>query len=156
MYIRVVGGLYFGEAMVKVIIADDHPLIRLGMCKLLEKLPDIQVVAEAANGQEALDLVEKHHPDVLLLDLQMPVMDGIEVLDHLQKHGTNVRILIISAYNDKEIVSEVLARGAWAYYVKDDAPTMIVEAVRQAARGDGRAANPRPNAKLIAGLAGAD
>jgi DNA-binding NarL/FixJ family response regulator len=142
------------QRRVKVIIADDHPLIRLGIHNLFKNMPDIQVVGEAANGQEAIEMVEKHHPDVLLLDLQMPVMDGIQALDCLQKNGSKVRVLIISAFNDPQFASEVLSRGAWGYYLKEEAPNMIVEAVRQAARGDGQGTRPRPSSMLIKKLAG--
>jgi DNA-binding NarL/FixJ family response regulator len=139
---------------VKVIVADDHPLIRMGIRNLFNGMPDIQVIGEAANGQEAIDLVEKLHPDVLILDLQMPIMDGIQALEHLQRCGSKVRILIVSAFNDTQYTSEVLTRGAWGYYLKDEAPTMIVEAVRQAARGDGQGTRPRPSQNLIRKLAG--
>ncbi len=126
------------------------------MVQVLQKFSDIQVVAEAANGEQAIELVEKHNPDVLLLDLEMPVMDGIEVLDHLQRCGSKVRTLIVSAYNDNQYIAEVLSRGAWGYCVKDEAPTNIVEAVRQAVREDGKETNSQSNPKLIQGLAPAD
>ncbi len=140
--------------MVKVVIADDHPLIRVGLIKLFEGLSDIQIVGEASNGQEALEQVEKHHPDILILDLQMPVMDGEQVLEQLQKNGSKVRILIVSAFHDNFYTTEILKHGAWGYYLKEEAPAMIVEAVRQAAKGDGQGTRPRPSSKLIQKLAG--
>ncbi len=143
------------HSKVKVIIADDHPLIRLGIRKLFDGAQDVEIMGEASNGQEAIELVEKHHPDVLIIDLQMPVMDGIQTMDYLQQHGSNVRILIVSAFNDTQYTSEVLSRGAWGYYLKEEAPTMIVEAVRQAARGDGQGSRPRPSPRLREKLAGA-
>lgn len=137
------------EDGIRVVIADDHPLIRLGVRKLLEGTTGIQVVGEASNGQEAIDLVEKHLPDILILDLQMPIMDGIQAMTYLQECGSEVRILVVSAYNDDQYTTEVLTRGAWGYYLKDDAPTKIVEAVRQAARGNGKGARPRISPNLI-------
>lgn len=136
-------------ARVRVIIADDHPLIRLGVRKLLEASPEICVVAEASDGKEAVEFVHEYHPDVLILDLQMPIMDGIQAMECLRQSGSKVRILILSAFSDEQYYTEVLALGAWGYYLKEDAPTMIVEAVRQAARGDGKGTRPRPNSKLI-------
>lgn len=143
------------QGKVRVIIADDHPLIRMGIRKLFEGMHDIHLIGEASNGKEAIELVEKHDPDVLILDLQMPIMDGIQVLEHLQHCGSKVRILIVSAFNDNQYTSEVLTRGAWGYYLKDEAPSQIVEAVRQAARGNGKGTRPRPSPQLIKKLAGA-
>ena len=140
---------------IRVVIADDHPLIRLGLRKLLEGTPEIQIVGEASNGQEAIDLVKKHLPDVLILDLQMPIMDGIQAMTTLQERGSKVRILVVSAFNDNQYTSEVLTRGAWGYYLKDEAPTTIVEAIRQAARGDGKGTRPRTSPRLINKLTGA-
>ncbi len=142
------------KSMVRIVIADDHPLIRMGMCKLFEGLADIQIVGEACNGQEAIELVDKFLPDVLILDLQMPVMDGTQVLDQLQQQGSSVRILIVSAFSDNSYTTEVLQQGAWGYYLKEEAPAMIVDAVRQAVRGDGQGTRPRPSPKLIQKLSG--
>jgi DNA-binding NarL/FixJ family response regulator len=139
---------------VKVIIADDHPLIRIGICKLLDGKPDIQVVGEASNGLEAVQLVVKIQPDVLILDIQMPVMDGIQALGYLKKCGSRVRVLIVSAFNDPQYTSEILTLGAWGYYLKEEAPQLIVDAVRQAARGDGKGTRPRPSPQLLGKLSG--
>ncbi len=143
------------QGRIRVIIADDHPLIRFGIRKLLEGTADINIIGEASNGQEAVELVEKYHPDVLILDLQMPIMDGVQTLEYLQKRGSMVRILILSAFNDRQYTAEVLSRGAWGYYLKDEAPTIIVEAIRQAAQGDDQGARPQPSSRLINKLAGA-
>ena len=143
------------QGRIKVVIADDHEQIRRGVRKLLAIAPEIRVVGEACNGQEAIELVQKHRPHVLILDLQMPVMDGIQVMDTLRDCKSNVRVLVLSAFNDSRYISEVLTRGAWGYYLKDEASTTIVEAVRQAARGDGKGTRPRPSAKLLNKLAGA-
>jgi DNA-binding NarL/FixJ family response regulator len=142
------------KGKIRVVIADDHPLIRLGLKKLFEGAADTIIVGEAANGREAIELVVNQHPDVLILDLQMPVMNGIQVLDYLQQCGSKVRVLVVSAFHDNQYTSEILTRGAWGYYLKEEAPTIIVDAVRQAARGDGQGTRPRPSPKLVSKLAG--
>jgi DNA-binding NarL/FixJ family response regulator len=149
-FILAVGGVFLMEPnSIRVVIADDHPLLRMGICKLLEATPEIDVVGQAENGQEAIQLIAQTDPDVLILDLQMPVMDGIQVMDQLKSCGSRVRILILSAFNENQYISEVLTRGAWGYYLKEEAPSQIVEAVRQASRGDGNGTRPRPSKKLI-------
>jgi CheY-like chemotaxis protein len=132
---------------IKVIVADDHPLIRLGICKILDGLPDIQIVGEATNGRETIEHVNRDDPDILLLDLQMPVMDGFQVLEELQRRGSKVRVLVISANDDSALIAEVFSLGAWGYYIKDDAPAMIATAIRQAVCGEGRGTRP-PSIKL--------
>ncbi len=127
---------------IKVLIADDHPTLRIGIRHILEQSADITVVAEAANGQEAIQLVDQYAPDVLLLDLQMPVMDGFDVLDALYPKKNGLKTLILSANNDRHLISETLAKGAWAYYLKEEAPAKIVEAVLQAFRGKGKGQRP--------------
>ena len=120
------------EKKIKVVIADDHPLIRSGVRKIFEQTSNIIVVGEAANGQEAIALVESLCPDVLLLDIQMPVMDGIQALDFLHESQSDVIVLIVSAFDDTELVKELHAKGAWGCYQKESAPTQLVAAVNQA------------------------
>jgi DNA-binding NarL/FixJ family response regulator len=139
---------------IKVIIADDHPYIRLGLRRVLEGVSNISVVDEASNGQEAVKLVELHHPDVLILDISMPVMDGFQVMDYLRKCKSLVRIVVLSAHNDNEYISEALSRGAWGYYLKEEAPFVIAEAVLQAGRGDGQGTRPRPRRLIPSNQAG--
>jgi DNA-binding NarL/FixJ family response regulator len=119
-----------------VLLVDDHPVVRAGIRNLLEKAPDITVVGEANNGEEALSLVEKLAPDVLLLDMEMPGMNGNEVAVHLQASDSKVRILALSAHDDKQYIQELLANGAAGYLVKEEVPEAIVEAVRGVARGE--------------------
>jgi DNA-binding NarL/FixJ family response regulator len=139
--------------MLKILIADDHPSVRLNVRKMFDRVPDFQVIGEASNGLEAIELVEKSQPDVLVLDMQMPVMDGFEVLSHLKKCKSSVRTIILSAHNEPIYIAEVMSLGAWGYYLKEDAPSTLVEAVRQAGRGDGQGTRPRPSPKLIQKLA---
>ncbi len=132
---------------IKVLIADDHPPIRIGIKLVLAPNADIAVVGEAANGQEAVQQVEEQSPDVLLLDLQMPIMDGFEVLKDLCPRKAGLKILVLSANNDRYIISETLAMGAWGYYMKEEAPGEIVNAIRKAIQGEGKGRRPGVSCK---------
>jgi DNA-binding NarL/FixJ family response regulator len=122
--------------MIKVLLADDHPVVRLGIRKLIEKEPDIEVVGEAQNGKEALVKVDELSPDVILLDMEMPEMTGNQVAYHLKEQGASVRILALSAYDDKQYIQELLKNGASGYLIKEEVAESIVEAVRGVARGE--------------------
>jgi two-component system response regulator DegU len=119
-----------------VMIVDDHPVVRAGIRNLLEKAPDIIVAGEASNGSDALNQLKDHMPDVLLLDMEMPGMSGNEVAQVVQKAGMPVRILALSAHDDKQYIQELLSNGAAGYLVKEEVPEAIVEAVRGVARGE--------------------
>ena len=127
-----------GKAMIpiRVALADDHQAIRIGVRSMLEKAPDIVVVGEANDGAGALRLVAELAPDILLLDVEMPGMTGIEVAQWLQASGSPVRVLALSAYDDQQYIAGLLASGAAGYLVKDEALEMIVDAVRGVARGE--------------------
>lgn len=121
---------------IRVLLADDHPIVRRGIRSLLQTAPDIDVVAEAKSGQEALSLVEELSPDVLLLDMEMPNLSGVEVARQLKAARSKVRVLALSAYDDGQYVRNLLANGAAGYITKEEAPEMIIEAVRGVARGE--------------------
>ncbi len=123
-------------ATTRVVLADDHAIIRSGIRSLLNKAPDIEVVGEASTGVEALRLVRELAPDVLLLDMEMPEMNGLEVARQLRAAGSPVRILALSAYDDKQYILGMLASGAAGYLLKEEAPKIIVAAVRRAAHGE--------------------
>ncbi|PQJ34851.1 hypothetical protein BSZ35_09770 [Salinibacter sp. 10B] len=125
-------------ATVRVVIADDHPVVRAGIRDLLNGADDITVVGEATNGAEALDLVEDEHPDVLLLDMEMPELTGVEVAQRLQAKSHPVRLLALSSYEEQEYVQGLLQNGASGYLTKEHAPELILEAVRAVARGEVR------------------
>jgi DNA-binding NarL/FixJ family response regulator len=120
----------------RVIIVDDHPVVRAGIRNLLEKAHDIVVAGEAGNGNEALHIVRELAPDVMLLDMEMPGMGGNEVAQQVQKEKLPVRILALSAHDDKQYIHELLANGASGYLIKEEVPEAIVEAVRGVARGE--------------------
>jgi DNA-binding NarL/FixJ family response regulator len=121
---------------VRVVLADDHPVMRLGIRNLLNRSPKIQVLGEAGSGFEALRLVDELRPDVLLLDMEMPGMDGVEVARHLKSSKSPVNILVLSAYDDKQYILAVLEQGAAGYLTKDEAPDTIIEAVLSVAHGE--------------------
>lgn len=119
----------------RVVLADDHVVVRQGLKRLLDRAAEIEVVGEASNGLEALNSVRDLHPDVLLLDIEMPVMDGVEVARRLRESNANVRILVLSAYDDQEYIRALQDIGVSGYLVKGEAPGKIVEAVRGVAEG---------------------
>ncbi|MFJ6047377.1 response regulator [Streptomyces sp. NPDC092307] len=122
--------------VIRVVIADDEPLIRAGIRMILTSAPDIEVVAEAANGREAVDLARSHAPDVMLLDIQMPVMDGLSALGELRRAVPEVRALILTTFGEKENVLRALGEGGAGFLLKDSAPGELIGAVRAAAAGD--------------------
>jgi DNA-binding NarL/FixJ family response regulator len=126
----------------RVVLADDHPIVRASIRRLLEKAGDIEVVGEAGNGIETIRLVEELSPDVLLLDVEMPGMKGFEVARRLRAAGTTVRILALSAYDDKQYILAMLASGAAGYLTKEEAPQAIIHAIREAAEGQVDVENP--------------
>ena len=121
---------------IRVLLADDHPITRGGIRDLLDKAVDIEVVGEAGDGAQALRLVGELSPDVLLLDMEMPGIKGVEVARQLQAARSPVRVLALSAYDDLEYIQGVLSSGAAGYLTKEEVPQTIVEAVRGVARGE--------------------
>ena len=133
---------------IQVVIADDHALMRMGLRNLLNRYPDINVVGEAENGAKALETIEETHPDVLILDMQMPVMDGVEVALRLTKAQSPVKILAFSAFDDKYYILSLLEMGASGYIVKDEDPSLLVEAIRRTAAGETGWLSPRAAARI--------
>ena len=123
-------------ATIHVILADDHPVVRAGIRTLLDRADDIHVVAETDNGDGVLSLVEEHQPDVLILDIEMPGLSGLEVAQQLQKRQLSTRVLALSAHADIRYIDHILANGAFGYLVKEEAPQMIIAAVRGVAAGE--------------------
>ena len=121
---------------IRVVLADDHPVVRAGIRNLLGKAADIEVVGEAHDGPEALRLVRSLAPDVLLLDIEMPGLRGVDVARQLKETDTLTRIVALSAYDDKQYILGLLAAGAAGYLTKEEVPGTIVEAVRGVARGE--------------------
>lgn len=123
------------QSTIRVLLADDHVVVRAGIRQFLEQSPDIQVIAEASNGQEACELLEKHKPDVAVLDIQMPIMSGIEVTRWIRSNRLSIGILVLTAYDDEPFVQAVLQAGANGYVLKTAEPQEIVEAVKDVFHG---------------------
>ncbi|MFI5665780.1 response regulator [Streptomyces sp. NPDC051704] len=120
---------------IRVVIADDQEMVRTGFRMILESQPDIEVVADAPDGEAALAAVAAHRPDVLLLDIRMPKLDGLEVTRRLAGRD-GPRIVIVTTFDLDEYVHAALHGGASGFLLKDASPAMLVEAVRAAAVGD--------------------
>lgn len=121
---------------IRVLIADDHPVVRAGIRSLLERAPDIEVIGEAHDGIEAMEYVSKYDPDVLVLDIEMPKMSGLEVAQKLGDQKLSVKVLALSAHDDFHYIEKLLQYGACGYLVKEEIPDMIVDAVRGVATGE--------------------
>jgi len=121
--------------MITVGVVDDQTLVRQGIRSLLDLADDIEVVAEATDGHEALTLVEQHRPQVLLLDLQMPRRDGIATLTALRERGDDLPVLVLTTFDDDELVLRALRAGAHGYLLKDVTLTQLVDAIRTLADG---------------------
>ena len=120
----------------KILIADDHTIVREGLRSLLEKEPDLVVVAEAGSGAAALQLAREHHPDVILMDINMPDMNGIDATRTVRAEQSDIRILALSMETDRRFVVEVLKAGATGYLLKDCAFAELATAIRTVARDE--------------------
>jgi len=137
---------------IRVVLADDHAVVRKGIREFLEEEGDIQVVAEAATGVEAVALTQQHRPDVAVLDIQMPEMTGIEATRQIKAQMPSVRILVLTAYDDDPYIFAMLQAGASGYILKNAPSDELVRAVRAVARGES-ALDPAVTAKVMAQLA---
>jgi two-component system, NarL family, response regulator DegU len=122
-------------ATVRVLLVDDHPIVLSGIHGLLEKADGIEIVGEAADGEQALQLVETIHPDVILLDMELPDIQGAQLAQQIQARYPQVKILVLSAHDDPVYVQDLLALGAAGYLMKEEAPEVIVEAIHGIAQG---------------------
>jgi len=120
---------------IRVLLADDHAVVRAGIRQFLERAGDIQIVAEASDGEAAQALIEQHRPDVAVLDIQMPKASGIEVTRWVRAHQPAVGVLILTAYDDDPYVMAVLQAGANGYVLKTASPGEIIQAVRDVYAG---------------------
>jgi DNA-binding NarL/FixJ family response regulator len=136
------------SAKIKLVVAEDNVILRRGIRKLLNKSQEIEVVGEATNGMEALQLVREIKPDILLLDVEMPVFNGIEVAWTIKASDSITKILVLSAYDDQEYIRGMLLNGASGYLLKDEAPERIIEAVKGVAQGETGWVSPQVEARL--------
>lgn len=122
--------------MIRVLLVDDQALFREGLSTLLSVYPDVQVVGEAGNGEEALSQVATHQPDVVLMDLRMPVLDGAAATRRIRSAHPHIQVIVLTTFDDDEHIFDGLRAGAVGYLLKDVPSTRLVEAIRTAARGE--------------------
>jgi DNA-binding NarL/FixJ family response regulator len=117
-------------------IVDDHPLFRQGLRRVIEAEEDMEVIIEVGDGEEALRLAQKMIPDVIMMDVNIPTMNGLQVASSLKDSLPNVGIIMLTAYHDDEQIFHAIKAGAGAYYPKDVTPRKLVEAIRQVSQGN--------------------
>jgi DNA-binding NarL/FixJ family response regulator len=122
-------------AAVRVLIADDHPMIRSGLAQLVSGEPDLEVVGTAADGLRAVELAEQEHPDVVLLDLSMPEMDGIAAAEQLRWRSPATRVLVLSSHPQESVVTAAFRAGACGYLTKDVSAADVLEGIRDVHAG---------------------
>ncbi len=130
------------DAPIRVVIADDHQVVRAGLERLLDGWPDVTVVGTAADGHEAVRLAETHRPDVLLMDLSMPGMNGIEATRRIAASCPEVQVVVLTSFDDRPTVAQALDAGAIGYLLKDADPATLRDGIRSAAAG-GSPLHPR-------------
>tara|TARA_R110002051_G_scaffold115026_1_gene188034 strand:+ start:30730 stop:31401 length:672 start_codon:yes stop_codon:yes gene_type:complete len=113
----------------KIVLADDHALVRDGIRSLLESESDLKVIGEASNGKEAIDLVNKIHPDLLIIDIRMPVLNGIDAVEELTKLNTDVKCIILSMHDSEEYILKSISAGANGYLLKDTDKSEFIKAI---------------------------
>ncbi|CAG0982460.1 Oxygen regulatory protein NreC [Planctomycetaceae bacterium] len=121
--------------MIHLILADDHVIVRQGFQQLLNQQPDFAVVGEAGDGATTLRLVEELHPDILVLDMVMPGLNGLEILGQVQRSSPQTRVIVLSMHDDRNYVLRALRGGAWGYLLKDSNTQDLVQAIRAAVNG---------------------
>lgn len=122
--------------MIRVIIADDHHLVRQGIRALLDKADNIEVIGEAADGQEAIELVQRLVPDVAVVDISMPRLDGAQAIERIYKLGLPTRMIILSMHSDITVIQQVLKQGARGYLLKRSVTEELILAIRAAYQGE--------------------
>lgn len=137
---------------IRIFIADDHHIVRRGIRDLLDTEPEFTLVGEATNGQEAVDAVSKLEPDVILMDLVMPVLDGIEATRQIKAQHKTAKILVLTSFATDDKVFPAIKAGALGYLIKDTGPEELVQAIRQVYRGEA-SLHPTIAQKLLAEVA---
>jgi DNA-binding NarL/FixJ family response regulator len=127
-----------GGEVIRVLIADDHPLMRKGLADILDGVEGIEVVGSAEDGAAAVALAYAVKPDIVLMDISMPGMDGIEATEKLVEMASDVRVVMLTSYSEREKITQALAAGAVSYLTKDAAPDAVIRAIRSAASASDR------------------
>ena len=139
-------------AQATVLVVDDHALVRTGVANIISNEPDLHVVAEAANGVEAVAAFERHRPDVTLLDLRMPVMEGVEAVRQIRLHDPQAKVIVLTTYDTDEDITRALKAGAKAYVLKDISAGELIACIHDVLAGKTYLA-PTAAAKLAEGVA---
>jgi DNA-binding NarL/FixJ family response regulator len=139
-------------AQARVLVVDDHVLVRTGVANIINHEPDLHVVAEAANGAEAVAAFERHRPDVTLLDLRMPVMDGVEAVRQIRLRDPQAKVIVLTTYDTDDDITRALKAGAKAYVLKDISASALVDCIHDVLAGKTYLA-PTAAAKLAEGVA---
>ena len=121
---------------IKILVVDDHPVIREGIASMLKREPDFKIVGEATNGLEAIERVRELSPDVVLMDLRMPEMDGVEAMTKIREEKPEVKFIILTTFSDDEYIFKGIAAGARAYLLKDAPRDELFSAIRAVSRGE--------------------
>lgn len=137
--------------MIKIFLADDHRILLDGIRVLLESDPDLSVVGTASNGKEVLDGLKTVEADVLLLDLQMPVMDGLETIEHVKKEYPNLKILMLTTNDEGSIITTLFKKGATGYLLKNSSQEVLIQGIKDAYRGE-KVLSPHLTTKMIESL----
>jgi two-component system, NarL family, response regulator NreC len=125
------------DRSIKILLADDHTIVRQGLKLIISAHPDLEVVGEAANGRDAVDMAEKLRPDMVLMDVAMPEVNGIEATRRLLSANARIKVLVLSMHKEAVYVREILKAGARGYILKDAIDTELLNAIRSVAKGDG-------------------
>ncbi|MBM3129782.1 MAG: response regulator transcription factor [Chloroflexi bacterium] len=139
--------------MIRLVVVDDHPVVRHGLVSMLGYEKDLQVVGEAANGQDAVRVILEQKPDVTLLDLRLPGFSGIEVMKQVRAESPHTRFLVLTTYDTDEYIIPALSAGAQGYLLKDTSPDELVRAIHSIAQG-GAALEPGVAARFLENVAG--
>ena len=124
------------QSSIRVLIVDDHAIVRRGVQALLAEVEDVEVVGEASNGQEAVDLANVTQPDVIMMDLVMPVMDGVEAISRITAQHKKIRIIALTSFATDDKVFPAIKSGALGYILKDAEPEKLIDAIQQVYRGE--------------------
>jgi len=125
-----------GGKKISVMLVDDHPLFRQGLRRVIEAEDDMEVIIEVGDGEEALRLAKKMVPDVIMMDVNIPTMNGLQVTRSLKSSLPNIGVIMLTAYHDDEQIFHAIKAGAGAYYPKDVTPRKLIEAIRQVSQGN--------------------
>lgn len=122
--------------VIKILIVDDHPVVREGISAMLKREPDFKIIGEASNGREAIDRARELEPDVVLMDLRMPEIDGVEAITRIKAEKPEIKFIILTTYSDDEYIFKGIAAGARAYLLKDAPREELFRAIRTVSRGE--------------------